>query len=130
MMALVTGTPLPRDVRHALRLVEGGDRDRRRAGRATCSNQLVEIRDNEVVFEQQTSGGTAPVRTVLQLNENRVSADLATERRFWFLMTQRRNDLAPSTCERTHGVPDVAPIRALSVALVLAFASSACGRKR
>lgn len=77
MMALVTGTPLPR----AMFVTRSGSlkaeivTEGALAG-PTCSNQLVEIRDNEVVFEQQTSGGTAPVRTVLQLNENRVSADI------------------------------------------------------
>lgn len=77
MMALVTGTPLPRAMfvhraggLRAEIVTEGA-----LAG-PDCSNELVEIRDNEVVFEQKTSGGTAPVRSVLQLNEDRVTAQI------------------------------------------------------
>lgn len=76
LLGLVTGTPLPRAMFRA------GDRDQgiivtegTFAG-PDCEQELVQIRDNEVVFEQRTTGDTARATTVITLNEERVAAEI------------------------------------------------------
>lgn len=73
IMGLVTGTALPRAMfltpgsRQAVIVTEGA-----LAG-PDCTNRLVDIRDNQVVFEQITMGEEDRVETVLELNEHRIS---------------------------------------------------------
>lgn len=73
VMGLVTGTALPRAMflipgsRQAIIVTEGA-----LAG-PDCSNRLVDIRDNQVVFEQITMGDEERVETILELNQSRIS---------------------------------------------------------
>ena len=76
LMGLVTGTPLPRAMfsqrsgAKAVIVTEGafaGD---------NCNQELVAIRDNEVVFELRTTGDTGRATTVIMLNDDRLPAEI------------------------------------------------------
>lgn len=74
VIGLVTGTALPRAMfrmpgtAQAVIVTEGA-----LAG-PDCSNRLIDIRDNEVVFEQVTMSEQDRSITTLQLNESRVAS--------------------------------------------------------
>lgn len=77
LLGLITGTPLPR----ALFVPRGGAvqgvivTEGTYAG-PNCEQELTTIRDNEVVFEQRTTGDTGRATTVITLNEERVAAEI------------------------------------------------------
>lgn len=72
IMGLVTGTALPRAMilapgsEQAIIVTEGA-----LAG-PDCTNRLVDIRDNQIVFEQITMGDEERVETILELNDRRL----------------------------------------------------------
>lgn len=77
LLGLITGTPLPRamfrpgnSAVQAIIVTEGTY-----AG-PDCEQELTTIRDNEVVFEQRTTGDTGRATTVITLNEERVAAEI------------------------------------------------------
>lgn len=73
VMGLITGTALPRAM-----FLAGGDAqaiivtEGALAG-PDCTNRLIDIRDNQVVFEQQTMEESGRVETVLEMNEARIA---------------------------------------------------------
>jgi hypothetical protein len=81
VMGIITGTPVPRAMivarsnPQAFIVNEGAF-----AGSASgggCSQELVAIRDNELVFETRTNDpNMAPIVTVLQMEADRVTADI------------------------------------------------------
>jgi Tfp pilus assembly protein PilP len=80
LVGLITGTPVARAMftipgsSQAIFVTEGA-----KIG-PTCSNRIVDIRDNEVVIEQMTTIEEDRTETILTLNEERIDEALFTNR--------------------------------------------------
>lgn len=80
LVGLITGTPVARAMftipgsSQAIFVTEGA-----KIG-PSCSNRIVDIRDNEVVIEQMTSIEEDRTQTILTLNEERIDQALFTNR--------------------------------------------------
>ncbi len=80
LIGLITGTPVAR----AMFTIPGGNQaifvtEGAKVG-PSCSNRIVDIRDNEVVIEQMTSIEEDRTQTILTLNEERIDQALFTNR--------------------------------------------------
>jgi len=85
VMGIITGTPVPRAMvvarsnPQAFIINEGAFAGS--SSGAGCTQELVAIRDNELVFETRTNDpNMAPVQTVLQMEADRVRADIDGDR--------------------------------------------------